>query len=67
MNYLLIGLLASIGWYLGKFIVIDIFGEIIYRRWTKTDLYSKLVKNPQNSLKPKTVKTKIGFYREPND
>lgn len=67
MNYFLIGLLASLGWYIGKFIVIDIFGEVAHRRLYKTDWYMKLLGSPQNTSNRKTKTMKIGFYTEQND
>lgn len=62
MNYIIIGLLLSIGWHSFK-LIYEILSEIIFCRLHKADSYAVVCgKTTKNSNKvTSTVKTKIGF------
>jgi hypothetical protein len=61
MKYLIIGLMVSIGWHVGMFIV-DHIGEVLSKRWHRTKAFKVLTGKP-NNIKSKTKKEikAIGF------
>lgn len=61
MNYLLFGLLASIGFGIGK-ILTDILGEIIFSRLHKNDVYRVICKKNDITKAEPMKKVPIGFH-----
>lgn len=66
MNYLVIGLLVSLGWYIGKLIVDGIITEILFTRLHQAEWYLTVVGKSKDTSnrKSKSTKMKIGFYTE---
>lgn len=63
MNYLLIGLLLSIGWGLGKTIT-NSLDEVIYKSLRRTRWFNKLTSNSgTKSANKRYSDTKIGFLK----
>ena len=62
MNYLLIALLASIGWHIGK-VVFEVLGEVIFMRLHKTKWYAVVTgkETLSSSRNSKSTKMRIGF------